>query len=202
MASQPPRFSWRKTLSRRKATKEKTPSQQTYSKAGTSAATEDVPQTRMPQAVKARPSELGALLTETSLPAADNQIEMFPSERLLNEAYDRVKRMEPALVQAYERIISSQISDENGSLSETLKSHEATVDESLPSSLKMMTLVVEKKLKNADKQAGMTKAGGTPLNSMIDSIKTAIQVSPNASLAWSGVLLALGVRPAICLRKS
>ncbi|KAL7935824.1 quinon protein alcohol dehydrogenase-like superfamily [Trichoderma chlorosporum] len=117
-------------------------------------------------------------------------------ERLWDEAYDAVKHDHAKLVEGYERILSQYIHGQ-GSISDSDISHPSTIASNNPDMRRQqMNELIRVGLDNTAREAkmkdGLSTAMGIVL-SLKDMVSTAIAAVPQASIAWSGVCVALGV---------
>ena len=133
--------------------------------------------------------------TETSVDA-DSATASLPV-RLWDRAYDDLKREERGLVDAYEKILSRQL--QGGPGSAVPESQPNTIAQSnLDARRRQMAQLIHAGLDKTAREAKVKEGLGVAVDVVLsarDIISSAIQAVPQAALAWTGICLALEVRP-------
>ena len=132
-------------------------------------------------------------LQSTSTSTPELVAESLPG-RLWNLAYDQLKSKDPKLIEHYESILSSQI-DGQELKAVNLDTHINKISLGQPRSLQMRQLV-DSGLLRTEKAAATNEAlaqGLQVFNVVKDSVATATRASPEASIAWVPICLALDV---------
>jgi hypothetical protein len=117
-------------------------------------------------------------------------------ELLWDEAYDSLGDDQPALVKAYEKILSREL---NGmSIASQTSDDQPNVIEQKNKEMRrsQMSQLVQKGLKKTEKEAKVKQGIGNAMQVALganDIITFAVQSCPQAALAWTGVTLALQV---------
>ncbi|KAI4640582.1 uncharacterized protein J4E78_010605 [Alternaria triticimaculans] len=114
--------------------------------------------------------------------------------RLWNLAYDQLKSKDPKLIEHYESILSSQI-DRQELKAVDLDTQINNISSGQPRSLQMRQLV-DSGLLRTEKAAATNEAvaqGLQVFNVVKDSVATATRASPEASIAWVPICLALDI---------
>jgi hypothetical protein len=121
-------------------------------------------------------------------------------EELWDRAYDSLKDDDPSLVEAYEKILSSEIR-ENGPPSEASEASEPQkniIEQANPAARRtqMQKLIQDGLLKTA-KEAKILRGASETIQVVLsakDMIDSAMQTVPQAALAWTGICFAPQVR--------
>lgn len=132
-------------------------------------------------------------LQSTSTSTPELVAESLPG-RLWNLAYDQLKSKDPKLIEHYESILSSQI-DGQELKAVNLDTQINKISLGQPRSLQMRQLV-DSGLLRTEKAAATNEAlaqGLQVFNVVKDSVATATRASPEASIAWVPICLALDV---------
>ncbi|KAL7803474.1 hypothetical protein V8C44DRAFT_353120 [Trichoderma aethiopicum] len=134
----------------------------------------------------------------SGVPQADESpLKPKPSigQRLWDEAYDSIKHDDPKLVEGYEMILSRylngeiSISDSGAPRPNIIASNPDTRREQMN---ELIRTGLEKTAREAKVKDGLSTALGIVL-SLKEVVSAAITAVPQASIAWSGVCIALGV---------
>lgn len=120
---------------------------------------------------------------------------MTLSEQFWDRAYDELKRSEPQLLEAYERILSQKLKEDS------LTPEDSKVENSIEQAntttrCSQMKQLVQAALKKTEREATIKQAGSEVLHSalaMKDIVSLAVRAAPQAALAWAGVCVALQV---------
>lgn len=131
--------------------------------------------------------------------AEESTPEIIPSnapERLWDEAYDAIRHDDAKLVEGYERILSQHLHGQ-GSISDSEISQPNAIAANSPDARRqqmneLIRVGLEKTAREAKVKDGVNTAMEIVL-SLKDMVSSAIAAVPQASLAWSGVCVALGV---------
>jgi len=119
-----------------------------------------------------------------------------PASRLWDRAYDGLKTDEPALVVEYEKILSSQL--QRGLGAEVPDAQPNTIAQHDPvTRRRQMTQLIDAGLGKTAREAKAKERMGTAADVVLgarDVVSSAIEALPQASLAWTGVCVALQVR--------
>jgi hypothetical protein len=149
----------------------------------------------------APPPPAAVAFTELTAPTPSNPTAADPTwsakrpQRLWDQAYDALKRDEPALVTAYERILSCQLQNGLGAQVLEAQSNEITQDDPDARRCQMKQLIKG----GLDKTAREAKAkerigvGMDGVLAVTNVVSLAIEAMPQASLVWAGVCVALEV---------
>ncbi|KAI4605773.1 hypothetical protein J4E83_010436 [Alternaria metachromatica] len=132
-------------------------------------------------------------LQSTSTSTPELVAESLPG-RLWNLAYDQLKSKDPKLIEHYESILSSQI-DGQELKAVNLDTQINKISLGQPRSLQMRQLV-DSGLLRTEKAAATNEAlaqGLQVFNVVKDSVATATRASPEASIAWVPICLALDI---------
>lgn len=119
-------------------------------------------------------------------------------ERLWDEAYDAIKKDDAKLVEGYERILSQYLSGE-GSIADSAAASLNTINSiNRHTRREQMNELVRIGLRRM-RRAAKTKSDGLGatmeiVHSLKEMVNTAIAAVPQASIAWAGVWVSLGVR--------
>lgn len=115
---------------------------------------------------------------------------------LWNQAYDGLKEKEPELVDAYERILSRELSGGEWS-SIDLESQKNEIEQGSPEKRRsQMMRFIQAGLDKTEKEAVVKQGiedGMQAVHSVKGIIDKAVKVAPEAALAWVGVCFALEV---------
>ncbi|KAH0525816.1 hypothetical protein TsFJ059_009229 [Trichoderma semiorbis] len=125
--------------------------------------------------------------------------ELLPSnaaERLWDEAYEAIRHEDVKLVEGYERILSQYLQGHDSITTPDTSYPNAIIAESPDVRRQQMNELIrvglDKTAREAKVKDGLGAAMGIVL-SLKDMVSTAIAAVPQASIAWSGVCVALGV---------
>ncbi|KEY71668.1 hypothetical protein S7711_09702, partial [Stachybotrys chartarum IBT 7711] len=116
-------------------------------------------------------------------------------ERLWNDAYDKLKLSEPKLVEAYEQILSSII-DGDETISTTCEPTENVIGATRETRSLQMQQVIRKGLDRTQKQASVKQGideGLQVWKTVKGTVDKAVQMTPEAAVAWAGVCLGLEI---------
>jgi hypothetical protein len=116
-------------------------------------------------------------------------------ERLWNDAYDELKSSEPKLVAAYEQILSSILGGDE-IISTTREPAENVIGATRETRSLQMQQVVRKGLDRTQKQASIKQGideGFQVWQTLKGTVGKAVQMAPEAAVAWAGVCLGLEV---------
>ncbi|KAH6989033.1 WD40-repeat-containing domain protein [Ilyonectria sp. MPI-CAGE-AT-0026] len=113
-------------------------------------------------------------------------------ERLWNEAYDQLKSNEPDVVETYEKILSSQLHAGDSTPASQKNDIGQTREERSHQMQELVRLGLEKTAKGASVKQGI-EGGLQTATIMKGIVDKAVQASPEASVAWVGVCLALDI---------
>jgi len=108
--------------------------------------------------------------------------------RIWNSAYDKIKEDEPSLAEAYEKILSAQLGDDDP----------AQLDEGATNGIKQdagarqaqMKQLVDTGLEKTERASNMKakiNEGMQPIKNVKDFVALAVKAEPSAALAWVGV---------------
>ncbi|KAI9767962.1 MAG: hypothetical protein M1840_005274 [Geoglossum simile] len=117
------------------------------------------------------------------------------SEQLWDRAYDGLRRSEPKLLDAYERILSQKLKEDNFSPDEPKFENSIEQTNTTKRWLQMEQLV-QAGLKKTEGEDKVKQAVGEVLQGILvvkDVVSLAIQTVPQAALAWAGVCLSLQI---------
>ncbi|KAJ9139419.1 WD40 repeat-like protein [Pleurostoma richardsiae] len=134
-----------------------------------------------------------AATVATTTPAEAEGIAPSLPERLWDRAYDALKEDHAGLVEAYEKILSSQL--ERGLGSTVPESQQNAIAQHDPDARRrqMVQLVLAGRDRTT-REAKLKSAIGTSVQAVLslkDTVSLAIQAVPQAALAWSGVCIAM-----------
>ncbi|KAI9786212.1 MAG: hypothetical protein M1839_007622 [Geoglossum umbratile] len=136
-----------------------------------------------------------APVTEQAPSDTSSSPSLTQSEQLWNRAYDELKRSEPKLLDAYERILSRELKGDTSSPDES--QFENSIEQaSATKRWSQMERLVQAGLKKIEGEDKVKQAVGEALQGFIavkDIISLAVQTVPQAALAWIGVCLAVQV---------
>jgi len=120
-------------------------------------------------------------------------------ERLWNRAYDQAREDDSAAVEAYEKILSIWLSEQQngvmGSQSSAI-SHQNEIAKDVVERRSQMQILVELGLSRTEKHARDTQKVGDGMQAVLtikELVGKAVQASPQAAIAWVGVCFALEV---------
>jgi WD40 repeat protein len=117
-------------------------------------------------------------------------------EQLWDRAYDDLKTYESALVMAYEKILSREL-DKDAPNSIALESQVNTVEQIEPAIRRLqMRQLVQAGLKKTEAEAKAKQNIGNAMRVILSAkniVSSAVQVFPQAALAWTGVCFALQI---------
>ncbi|RSL87190.1 hypothetical protein CEP51_002368 [Fusarium floridanum] len=108
--------------------------------------------------------------------------------RIWNSAYEKVKEDEPSLVEAYEKILSAQLSSDEpaqldrGSINVIKQDADARQDQ--------MKQLVDKGLEKTERVSNIkekVKEGMQPIKNVKDFVALAVKTEPSAAVAWVGI---------------
>jgi len=118
------------------------------------------------------------------------------SERLWNEAYDRLKQKESKLVDAYERFLSRELEKDDSSPEGLQMDHNSIEQTDKDKRWSQMERLVQAGLEKTERESKMKQTVGAALQGLLslkDQISSALQAIPQAALAWTGVCFAMQV---------
>ncbi|UKZ53066.1 hypothetical protein TrVGV298_006853 [Trichoderma virens] len=142
-----------------------------------------------PSRAEARPA---TVLKEATLEA----LPLNAPERLWDEAYDAIRHDDANLVDGYERILSQYLRD-RGLVADSDISQQNTIAANSPDvRRKQMNELIRAGLDKTAREAKVKDGLGTAMGiilSLKNMVSTAVAAVPQASIAWSGVCIALGV---------
>ncbi|KAK4062292.1 hypothetical protein Trihar35433_9113 [Trichoderma harzianum] len=131
--------------------------------------------------------------------AKEPNVETLPSnaaERLWDEAYDAIKHEDAKLVEGYERILSQYLQGHGSTTDSDTPPPNAIIAESPDARRQQMNELIRTGLDKTAREAKVKDGLGTAMGivlSLKDMVSAAISAVPQASIAWSGVCIALGV---------
>ncbi|RYP42429.1 hypothetical protein DL768_010338 [Monosporascus sp. mg162] len=132
--------------------------------------------------------------TSTPQPASPDSTTSELQGRLWNEAYDDLKKKEPKLVDAYERLLSRELSEkDSSSTGETSQKNEIEQTDSKTRRSQMVRLV-QAGLEKTEKEAAVKhdiQEKMHAVSSVKELIDTAVKSVPEAAIAWTGACFAL-----------
>ena len=118
------------------------------------------------------------------------------SERLWNEAYDRLKQKESKLVDAYERFLSRELEKDDSSPEGSQMDKNSIEQTDKDKRWSQMERLVQAGLEKTERESKMKQTVGAALQGLLslkDQISSALQAIPQAALAWTGVCFAMQV---------
>ncbi|KAL6693044.1 quinon protein alcohol dehydrogenase-like superfamily [Trichoderma pleuroticola] len=130
--------------------------------------------------------------------AKEPNLETLPSnaaERLWDEAYDAIKHEDAKLVEGYERILSQYLQGNGSTTDSDTSPPNAIIAESPDARRQQMNELIRRGLDKTSREAKVKDGLGTAMGivlSLKDMVSTAIAAVLQASIAWSGVCVALG----------
>jgi hypothetical protein len=151
--------------------------------------------------VAAQPASVVQQSTSSAPPPAASQAPTSSlesiSERIWNEAYDRLKKKEPRLVNAYEKVLTEKINNgEVGTEGSYLDSN--LVEQTSKGKRKrQMELLVNASMQKTEREREIKEDVGSAIKGILlfkDLVGQAVSTIPQAVLAWAGVSLAMQVR--------
>ncbi len=157
----------------------------------------DVPPATPPQPEQSPIRETLAITSDASAPTQKQGSARVPTrpERLWDEAYDVLKKEQSELVEAYEKILSSQ--QEHGIESNGAKTQQNLIDQIDPNRRRQqMKELIDAGLNHTVREARIKERVSTVTDvvlSVKDVVSTAIKAVPQAALAWTSVCVALEV---------
>ena len=112
-----------------------------------------------------------------------------------NRAYDDLKRREPKIIDAYERILSQELTkDDPGHDTSRVENTIEQADKTKRWS--QMQRLVQARLEKTEREDEVKQAAGEVMQGLLsvkDAIGFVLQTAPQAALAWTGVCFALQV---------
>ncbi|KAI0162917.1 hypothetical protein BJ166DRAFT_481863 [Pestalotiopsis sp. NC0098] len=152
--------------------------------------------TPSPTSSRSAPQPIASITAEYSA-SVSPKTSQLPSlqERLWNEAYDDLRKTEPQVVKAFEKIIAIQLNqnEQDGQLDQAAENRQLPPRK--PSPHQMQKLVHEG-LDRTAKTASIKQGVGNALQA-IQTVKglmdSAVQFVPQAAVAWAGVCLGIEV---------
>ncbi|KAK4075003.1 uncharacterized protein Triagg1_4667 [Trichoderma aggressivum f. europaeum] len=129
------------------------------------------------------PANSSTLPTASSVPIGTYNALASLAEQLWDRAYDDLKAQDAALIQAYEKILSSKL-EATGSGQNIIAQNDAHTRRN------QMRQLIHHGLNKTAKEAKLKEAIGIALSTK-DIITNAVQAVPQAALAWTGVCVAL-----------
>ncbi|OTA02490.1 hypothetical protein A9Z42_0028690 [Trichoderma parareesei] len=149
-------------------------------------------QTSTQQVLAKQDGQNGASSTST-LPVQTSIASSAPTglpERLWDQAYDKLKISDAALIQAYEKILSRRLSGQGFDTPVTASDRNIIAQHDTNARRKQMLQLIQDGLDKTAGEAKIKRAIGVVLFAK-DIVSTAIQAAPQAALAWTGVCVAL-----------
>jgi hypothetical protein len=116
-------------------------------------------------------------------------------EQLWNQAYDQAKTTDSDTVDIYEKILSARLS-QNDADSADLASQQNVIEQDADKRWKQMCQLVQDGLHRTEKDTNVKQRiedGIQPAMAVKEVVDRAVQVAPEAALAWVGVCFALEV---------
>ena len=117
------------------------------------------------------------------------------SEQIWNKAYDDLKRREPKIIDAYERILSQELIEDNSG--RDLSRTENTIEQAdIAKRWSQMEQLIQARLEKTEREYKFKQAVGEVMQHILsvkDAVSSALQAVPQAALAWTGVCFALQV---------
>ncbi|KAJ4180706.1 hypothetical protein NW755_011601 [Fusarium falciforme] len=108
--------------------------------------------------------------------------------RIWNSAYDKVKEDEPRLVEAYEKILSVQLSDHNPAPLDGASTN--VIKQDAGARQDQMKQLVDKGLEKTETEVKVKekiKEGMQPIKNIKDFVALAVKSEPTAAVAWVGI---------------
>src|SRR5436305_5911811 len=140
------------------------------------------------------PSQAPTSMTQPTSSTASSSPNV--SERLWNEAYDRLKQKESKLVDAYERFLSREL-EKDGSSPEGSQMDQNSIEQTDKDKRWLqMERLVQAGLEKTERESKMKQTVGAALQGLLslkEQISSALQAIPQAALAWTGVCFAMQV---------
>jgi hypothetical protein len=138
-------------------------------------------------------------------PPASEAPTSFPesiSERIWNEAYDRLKKRESRLVDAYERVASEKI-DKGEISTEGSQLDKNLIEQTNKEKRRLqMGLLVKTGMEKTEQEGEVKEGIGSAMKGILlfkDLVGQAVSTTPQGALAWTGVSLIMQVcSPAAC----
>ncbi|KAL7906758.1 WD40-repeat-containing domain protein [Trichoderma velutinum] len=121
-----------------------------------------------------------------ALPISTSSVPISLAERLWDRAYDDLKTEDVALIQAYEKILSSKLDAVAGSEQNVIAHNDTHARRN------QMRQLIHDGLDKTAREARMKEAIGIAISAR-DTISSAIQAAPQAALAWTGICIALEI---------
>ncbi|KAF2813542.1 uncharacterized protein BDZ99DRAFT_381439, partial [Mytilinidion resinicola] len=115
---------------------------------------------------------------------------------LWNQAYDKVKTKEPALVDAYERILSRKLNNDEASLTALEPPKNEMEQENPEKRRSQMMQLIRAGLDKTEREAAIKQGiddGMQAVHSVRGIIDKAVKAAPEAALAWVGVCFVLEI---------
>lgn len=125
-----------------------------------------------------------------------NALDVSFPERLWDQAYDALKIQDAALVQVYEKILSRYLRGQGFNSPVTDSDENVIAQDNAHTRRTQMRRLIDEGLHNTAREAKLkeTISTATPfIFAAKDIICSAIQIAPQAALAWAGVCVALEV---------
>lgn len=136
-------------------------------------------------------------LTSTTQPTSSTTSSLpNVSERLWNEAYDRLKQKESKLVDAYERILSRELETDDSSPEGSQLDQNSIEQTDKEKRWSQMEGLVQVGLEKTERESKIKQTVGGALQGLLSVkglIGSALVTIPQAALAWAGVCLAMQV---------
>lgn len=124
-------------------------------------------------------------------------------ERLWNRVYDRLKLASPQEVEVYERILSSELVQEEATSTTATPSNSNVIGQTGEQRWRQMKELVQAGLRRTQKEAAIKKGIEDKLQviqAVSQRAEKAIMANPKAAVAWVGVSSGLEVTAALALR--
>lgn len=108
--------------------------------------------------------------------------------RIWNSAYDKVKEDEPRLVEAYEKILSAQLGDDNPTPLDGASTN--VINQDAGARQDQMKQLVDKGVEKTERETKVKekiKEGMQPIKNIKDFVALAVKSEPTAAVAWVGI---------------
>jgi len=147
-------------------------------------------------AAKSLPSQSASLAPPSCASEAPAPPPESISDRIWDEAYDRLKKKEPGLVDAYEKIASEKI--EKGEIStEGSQLDKNAIEQTDKEKRRLqMELLLKAGMRKTEKEQEVKEGIGSAMKAVLlfkDLVGQAVSTTPQGALAWTGVSLAMQV---------
>ena len=115
--------------------------------------------------------------------------------RIWNSAYDKVKEDEPRLVEAYEKILSAQLGDDNPTPRDGASTN--VINQDAGARQDQMKQLVDKGVEKTERETKVKekiKEEMQPIKNIKDFVALAVKSEPTAAVAWVGITTFMEVR--------